>query len=326
MAVLYYDTNGGGMSNIELDLNFRTTNWINGAQGTASGTMTLPSSGSGANYFVIAGSTTITGITDVVNGDTGVYGYMCRLKFSGTPQLTHGAGFLLAFGANMQMAAGDVATFVNESSGVWRLVSYLPASSWDAVTVGTLDTTSIASGTIGNSVVASTAAAGDNSTRVATTAYVDTAAGTNAALMKAKNADEIQNSGTNPAATLTADADLTWTNVATGKYRMELYLNVLENSSCGFSWNFDTTNIAGNYGWTNVDSTTITAGKSDVLGVDKSLDITSGITANRCHIIGSIEVTNATNEITLRWAQENISAANLTLYEGSWMMLTQENS
>lgn len=88
----------------------------------ASGTtITVPSAGS---YFVVTGSSTIAGAADSWSGR------VVALKFSGTPQLTHSSGFILPTGANITMAAGDVVIVTNESTGVWRVLAYQPASGY----------------------------------------------------------------------------------------------------------------------------------------------------------------------------------------------------
>lgn len=78
-------------------------------------TIDVPSSG---KYFVVTGTTTITGISDDWNGRVVV------LKFSGALQLTHSASLILMTSANITTAAGDCSMFVNESTGVWRMVAY----------------------------------------------------------------------------------------------------------------------------------------------------------------------------------------------------------
>lgn len=86
-----------------------------GADIASSTTIDIPSSG---KYFVVTGTTTIAGISDDWNGRTVV------LKFSGALQLTHSASFILPGSANITTAAGDCLMAVNESTGVWRVVSY----------------------------------------------------------------------------------------------------------------------------------------------------------------------------------------------------------
>lgn len=92
---------------------------VKGTDITAAATITIPDSGS---YFVVTGSTGISAINDRFNG------FSCTLKFSSTPILTHSSGLILPGSANITAAAGDVAEFVNESSGVWRCVAYQKAS------------------------------------------------------------------------------------------------------------------------------------------------------------------------------------------------------
>jgi hypothetical protein len=84
-----------------------------------------------SSYFAVTGNTTISGISDSWNGRIVV------LKFSGTPQLTHSSGLILPGAANITCAAGDVGAFVNESTGVWRCVYFLPATGYQAYDVDT---------------------------------------------------------------------------------------------------------------------------------------------------------------------------------------------
>lgn len=90
-----------------------------GSDITAATTIDVPNDGS---YFVVTGNTTIAGISDDWVGRTVV------LKFSGTPQLTHSASFILPGSANITASAGDMMIVANESTGVWRCVAYQKAS------------------------------------------------------------------------------------------------------------------------------------------------------------------------------------------------------
>jgi hypothetical protein len=90
----------------------------------ASGTsITIPAVG---NYFVITGTTTINTIAD---SWTGRYAF---LEFSGALQLTHSSGLILPGAANKTTAAGDCAIVVNETTGVWRVTNYQPATGYQA--------------------------------------------------------------------------------------------------------------------------------------------------------------------------------------------------
>ncbi len=73
------------------------------------------------DYVEITGTTTITAIT-LANGQERT----CR--FSGILTLTNGASLILPTGANIATAAGDVAVFRGEPSGVVRCVSFLRAN------------------------------------------------------------------------------------------------------------------------------------------------------------------------------------------------------
>lgn len=82
-------------------------------------TIDVPSSG---KYFVVTGTTTISGISDDWNGRVVV------LKFSGALQLTHSSALILPSAANITTADGDCLLAVNESTGVWRVAVYQRAS------------------------------------------------------------------------------------------------------------------------------------------------------------------------------------------------------
>ena len=98
-----------------------------GSDITSSGTISIPNAG---NYFVVTGTTGITAINDTWNGRVVI------LKFSGALTITHSAGLIL-FGSNITTAAGDVLTIVNESTGVYRAVSFFNASETVATLAGT---------------------------------------------------------------------------------------------------------------------------------------------------------------------------------------------
>ncbi len=73
------------------------------------------------DYVVVTGTTTITAITLS-------QGRQVTVRFSGVLTLTNGASLILPSGANITTAAGDVAVFRGEASGVVRCVSYNRAS------------------------------------------------------------------------------------------------------------------------------------------------------------------------------------------------------
>ncbi len=92
-----------------------------GADTASASSVTIPVVGS---YFVITGTTGITGFADSWTGRTVV------LKFSDAVLLTNSAGLILPGGANITTAAGDVIAITNESTGVWRCVFFQPASGY----------------------------------------------------------------------------------------------------------------------------------------------------------------------------------------------------
>lgn len=70
-----------------------------------------------------------------VTGSVDIFGFVAasaigierRCFFAGAPMLRNSPSFQLAAGGDMQMASGDVATFVSVSSG-WKMVNFLPVS------------------------------------------------------------------------------------------------------------------------------------------------------------------------------------------------------
>jgi len=99
--------------------------------------ITIPSAG---KYFTITGTTAITSIVDSWTGRSVV------VVFNGALTFTHSAGLILPGAANITTAAGDAATLVNESTGVWRCVAYQKAANTpgNATTFGGLTTAQIA--------------------------------------------------------------------------------------------------------------------------------------------------------------------------------------
>jgi hypothetical protein len=95
--------------------------WAEGASVAASGTLQI---GVDGNVFSITGNTGIDKILDM-----GGNGTLVVLKFTGTPELTHDATFLvLPTGADITAAAGDTAIFTNYSSNNWKCLFYQRAS------------------------------------------------------------------------------------------------------------------------------------------------------------------------------------------------------
>ena len=148
-----YRSAGTALTNAQIDSNTKTVQHrYNGIPIASAATLTLDDE---YNYFVVTGSVAMTALPDVSRG------FRATLTFTGTPTLTNSAGFLIPGGVNIAAAAGDVAVIEQEATAadggvVWRLVSFTYAAN-------VLET-----------YVTQTAA--DNSTKVATTAYVDAAA------------------------------------------------------------------------------------------------------------------------------------------------------
>lgn len=93
---------------------------VSGSDVTAStGILTLPSDYSSVK--ITGTGQTIAGFSDCFNGRIVV------VRFDGVNTLTHSASFDMPTGENITTANGDVATFINVSSGVWQCVDYAKA-------------------------------------------------------------------------------------------------------------------------------------------------------------------------------------------------------
>lgn len=125
--------------------------------------------GAQASMFVdVSGTTTITGFGTNYEGPR-------FLRFTGALTLTHNATTLnLPGAANITTAAGDTCIAIpNITPNGWNVVHYqLAANAPGVATSAATVTTTIASGATGT-----TQSPGDNSTKIATTAYADAAAG-----------------------------------------------------------------------------------------------------------------------------------------------------
>lgn len=120
-------------------------------------------------YASVTGNTTVTGL------GTEVAGISYYLRFASTPQITHGASAInLAGAASRVMVAGDVMRVTSEGSGVWVETGFWPNAAYTGTGSQVRATAPTLSGAnLGSSTVATTQTAGDNSTKIATTAYVD---------------------------------------------------------------------------------------------------------------------------------------------------------
>lgn len=105
------------------------TNWVNkniaqvstGPIASVASATTVVLNSTTTNYFNITGTTTITGITLAE-------GVEVTVKFAGALTLTNGANLINISGADITTAAGDIAVFRGEASGVVRMISYERAS------------------------------------------------------------------------------------------------------------------------------------------------------------------------------------------------------
>ena len=76
------------------------------------------------NNVIVTGNTGITSF-----GSTATAGTEKFVTFTGTPQLAYSTSLVLPGAGNLQIAAGDVASFVVSTAGNWFLKSYTPAAS-----------------------------------------------------------------------------------------------------------------------------------------------------------------------------------------------------
>jgi len=117
----------------------------------SAGTLTIPDDG---NYYELDSTTAITAIATI-----GI-GAVIKIRFLDVLTLTHDGDYIvLPGGANIDTVAGDEAEFVEYAVGKWRVTSYLRSSGG---VVGALP----------DGTTATTQAAGDSSTKVATTEFV----------------------------------------------------------------------------------------------------------------------------------------------------------
>ena len=120
-----------------------------GSDISSANALTVPDNG---HYFVVTGTTNVTSIGNTYNGRTII------LKFSGILTLTDSASLIL-FGSNITTAAGDVLTITNESSGVYRAISFTKATDDGVTLAGTQTLTNTTIVAANNTVT--TAASGD---------------------------------------------------------------------------------------------------------------------------------------------------------------------
>lgn len=95
------------------------------------------------NFVHVTGTVTITGLGTVQAGTRRI------VRFAGALTLTHNAtSLILPGGVNITTAANDVATFVSEGGGNWRLAGYLRADGSGALADGSVTTAKLANGAV----------------------------------------------------------------------------------------------------------------------------------------------------------------------------------
>jgi hypothetical protein len=128
MAVTYRAVKGAGLTDNEIDENFRSVSWKKAATNlSGGGTFSVTTN---ANYYHVDTGSTYTAIANLPDSDSSnTFGQLVRLQFEGATTLTHnGTSFILPGAANITTAAGDVATFIQEAANNWRCVDYMNAS------------------------------------------------------------------------------------------------------------------------------------------------------------------------------------------------------
>jgi hypothetical protein len=114
----------------------------------------------------LSANVTITGTTTITAFDNVIAGIIRFAKFSGILTLTYnGTSLILPTTANITTAANDEAVFRSLGSGNWECISYNRASGYAFF--------SDFAASIQTNATAVTQAGQDNSTKIATTAYVD---------------------------------------------------------------------------------------------------------------------------------------------------------
>lgn len=126
--------------------------------------------GQNSNFLQITGTTTITGFGTNYNGPR-------FLRFAGALVLTHGSALILPGAANITTVAGDMAiAYPKATTGTadgWKVI-FQRASALPALSGANTDITSLNAPALG-AATATTQSPGDNTTKVATTAFVTAA-------------------------------------------------------------------------------------------------------------------------------------------------------
>lgn len=129
------ETLAGTITNKIVSPDTLAATWEQGSDIASAATLAIPNTGGG--YFAVTGSTTITKIDQATSPKTG---RAIRLKFNGGLSLTNNANILLPGAGDIFTAAGDVATFVCESTTasnqIWRCIAYTKASGLSVIRSG----------------------------------------------------------------------------------------------------------------------------------------------------------------------------------------------
>jgi hypothetical protein len=105
-------------------------NWATAPTIASSSTVNIGAAAS--NYIIISGTNAITTF------DTIAQGAERTLRFQASLTLTNSASLACIGSANIQTANGDVADFISEGSGNWRMLRYQPVSGMALVASGFL--------------------------------------------------------------------------------------------------------------------------------------------------------------------------------------------
>ena len=125
--------------------------------------------------------------------------------------------------------------------------------------------------------------------------------------------------------TLNDDADLTFSNIATGYYSLEAYIEMVSSAAADFKYDLDATNMTGNVGWTHNDNTGVVSGDGpQAIATDVTVAVT-GSGVGMVLLQGYVNVSAAANSLTFRWSQGTSDITSTSVKEGSWIKLTKQS-